>query len=535
MHISDIIFTTAWYQLKQNLRSDPAYISLRIRNNRGQIWDKQIILPPEQIHAAQLKKLCPLLRIPGSSKEMQHFNEELLAKLEYELASGKMKRGYYLERSGVIDFPDGMIQFLAGSELIPDNISRTYLPASYIDNVRLAGEGTTSLQEMERTLVEAPAQALLTISYVLLTSVRSLVIDHGIDYQAVLYILGGQGLGKTTLAKRTAGLYQMEDGYVSGLVQAGSTMAGIRDMLVRFRDRPVIVDDLCLSAGKDTERRRREVGATLVREGSGNTPIIKKSGSGTTESHCHAGVILTAEFPLANLSDLSRCILVPVKEKLELAPSWTQTVIGDILRTFFAWLSTHYVEALNALMDSLHKEWKPKLETRVRTNFICLRWAFQTLLECLTDGGMAPQYRAYLEKRMRFAVKQGLNEYELLRKEQLDLVPKGNLTFCILRGYKSKAFHLADSIEKLKKKDGTMWKGDLCIRPQHLLSFVRQQPGYHQYTRNQLTQELMDLGVLVIQEDGGYTVHLAKPKDGASIPRVYRLRLDALKKTAKKY
>lgn len=535
MRISDFTFTTAWYPLSQNLQSDPAYISLHIRSNRGQTWDKQIVLPLEQICAAQFQKICPFLRIPGSRKEVQRFNEELMAKLERELAAGIIERGYYLEQSGVIDFPDGMIQFLAGSELIPNHCNRRYLPAPHLGNIRLVGEGTTSLQEMEWALVEAPAQALLTLAYVLLTSVRSMVIDQGIDFQAVLYILGGQGLGKTTLAKRTAGLYQTEEGYVSGLVQAGSTMAGIRDMLIRFRDRPVIVDDLCLSAGKDTERRRKEVGATLVREGSGNTPIIKKRGNDIDEKRCHAGVILTAEFPLDNMSDLSRCILVPVHEKLTLAPSWTPTVVGDLLRRFFTWFSDHHIDALNTLTESLNKGWKPKLEKRVRTNYICLRWAFRTLLECLTDSGMAPEHRMYLEKSMRFAIKQGLSEYKLLRKEQLDLVPEGNLSFCILKGYKNKVFHLADSIEKLEKKDGVMWKDDLCIRPQQLLSFVRQQPGYHQYTRNQLTQELMDLGVLVIQEDSGYAVHLARSKDSASIPRVYRLRLDVLKKTAKKY
>lgn len=535
MRLSNFTFTTAWYPLSQNLQSTPAQISLRVRSNQGQAWDEPIVLPLEQLHAARLKKICPFLQIPGSRKAVQQFDDELMAKLERELAAGIIERGYYLEHSGAIHFPDGMLQFLAGSELIPNHCNRRYLPAPHLGNIRLVGEGNTSLQEMEWALVEAPAQALLTLAYVLLTSVRSMVIDQGIDFQAVLYILGGQGLGKTTLAKRTAGLYQTEEGYVSGLVQAGSTMAGIRDMLVRIRDRPVIVDDLCLSAGKDTERRRREVGATLVREGSGNTPIIKKFGSGVAESHCHAGVILTAEFPLSNMSDLTRCILVPVHEKLELAPSWTPTVVGDVLRRFFTWFSDHHIDALNTLTASLNKGWKPKLEKRVRTNYICLRWAFRTLLECLTDSGMAPQYRANLEKKMRFAVKQGLNEYELLRKEQLDLVPKGNLSFCILRGYKDKAFYLANNLERLKKRDGVIWKDDLCIRPQQLLSFVRQQPGYHQYTRNQLTLELMDLGVLVIQEDSGYTVHLAKSKDGASIPRVYRLRLDVLKETAKKY
>ena len=535
MRLSNFTFTTAWYPLSQNLQSAPAQISLRVRSNQGQAWDEPIVLPLEQLHAARLKKICPFLQIPGSRKAVQQFDDELMAKLERELAAGKIQRGYYLEHSGMIDFPDGMVQFLAGTELIPNHCGRKYLPAAHLDTARLAGNGTSSLLEMEAALIEAPAQALLTLAYVLLTSVRSMVIDQGIDFQAVLYILGGQGLGKTTLAKRTAGLYQTEEGYVSGLVQAGSTMAGIRDMLVRFRDRPVIVDDLCLSAGKDTERRRREVGATLVREGSGNTPIIKKFGSGAAESHCHAGVILTAEFPLSNMSDLTRCILVPVHEKLELAPSWIPTLIGDILRTFFAWLSTHYVEARNALMDSFHNEWKPKLEARVRTNFICLRWAFKMLLQCLADIGMGPQYREGLERNMRVAVKQSLNEYTSLREGQMDQVPKGNLAYIIIRGYKKKELRLTKNIEKLQKRDGIIWEDDLCIRPPYLLSFVRRQSGYHQYTRNQLTQELMDLGVLVIQEDRGYTVHLAKPKDGVSIPRVYRLRLNVLEKAARKF
>ena len=192
MRISDFTFTTAWYPLSQNLQSDPAYISLHIRSNRGQTWDKQIVLPLEQICAAQFQKICPFLRIPGSRKEVQRFNEELMAKLERELAAGIIERGYYLEQSGVIDFPDGMIQFLAGSELIPNHCNRRYLPAPHLGNIRLVGEGTTSLQEMEWALVEAPAQALLTLAYVLLTSVRSMVIDQGIDFQAVLYILGGQ-------------------------------------------------------------------------------------------------------------------------------------------------------------------------------------------------------------------------------------------------------------------------------------------------------------------------------------------------------
>lgn len=45
--------------------------------------------------------------------------------------------------------------------------------------------------------------------------------------------------------------------------------------------------------------------------------------------------------------------------------------------------------------------------------------------------------------------------------------------------------------------------------------------------------ELADLSALVLQEENSYTVHIAKANHG-QVPRVYRIKLDVLKKTAEK-
>lgn len=110
--------------------------------------------------------------------------------------------------------------------------------------------------------------------------------------------------------------------------------------------------------------------------------------------------------------------------------------------------------------------------------------------------------------------------------------PVGNLPFCILEGYKNKAFDLAKKIEKLSKNDGIVWKNDLCLRREALVQFIRQQPGYHDWTSNRITRALKDINALALQEDEAATVRLTKEEN---VPRVYRIRLNVLKETAKKY
>lgn len=93
-------------------------------------------------------------------------------------------------------------------------------------------------------------------------------------------------------------------------------------------------------------------------------------------------------------------------------------------------------------------------------------------------------------------------------------------------------FSLAKKLDDLDKHDGIMWHDDLCLRRLPLLSFVRQQPSYQNYTVHRIVQELSDINALVVQGDD-YTVSLGKKKDKKKAPRVYRIRMNIVKETAK--
>ena len=107
-----------------------------------------------------------------------------------------------------------------------------------------------------------------------------------------------------------------------------------------------------------------------------------------------------------------------------------------------------------------------------------------------------------------------------------------NRCLYLVQGYVKDCFNLAKekNLQKLSKKDGALYKGDLCLRSRSLEAYVRRQPGYHKVTLNKIVQELMDLGVLRIQEEGTRQVKLQK-----DLPRVYRINLDKLEEAVEQY
>ena len=132
---------------------------------------------------------------------------------------------------------------------------------------------------------------LLAIVFLIVTLVRSWVKQTRADYQAILYIVGGQGFGKTTLAHLLTDWHKDADGDADLFFEAGSTIAAIREQMAQARDLPLVVDDLCKSSSKTTERQRKELGAQLVREGANSAPIIKKlPGGRMSKQKCSASI-----------------------------------------------------------------------------------------------------------------------------------------------------------------------------------------------------------------------------------------------------
>ena len=506
---------------------------------------------PAELNYRSLNKRFPIIHAPNSHCRSL-FNEYLADAFQACLERRKPTKiddefdlvpvGRLFKTPGLHRLDDGTLCAVEGEDVIGCPVRNFYI-APETARFRIQGGIENPLGTLFRILRNQPSAVFLTVAFSLLSLVRSVVIDSGIDLQAVLYISGPQGTGKTTLAQRAAGFIvdaQDSRGTPALFYGAGGTWAAIRDAMAAHRDLPMIVDDLCMSASKQTMRQRQHLAAQTVREAANAAKIVKKSRNGAQiEIECQSGVILTAEFALDNASDLTRCVIARVKEPLGLPDEFSTELMGSVAQQYVRYFVEHSDSALQRLRDSLKKTDVDALEdceeARVRTNLITLRWAFDSLFHAAAEQGadLTDQYSLYtkFDDALRDAVDAGNEELQRVRSN----TPDGNLAYILLRAVETKAFRLIkkrEKLEKLPKKDGIWFEGDLCLRSAPLETFVRQQNGFRNWNRGDIITELKQFGALCIQEEGTCQVKLTKDK---GIPRVYRIRMAALEEHAERY
>lgn len=526
---ADIQFLTAYYKPGSGADSMPEFVKVGIKGPSPKSWGGEHLLPVNKLTIKNLQTHFPFLDMGMSDRKANRF---LMQQLEEAIRRGDAPRGYCFHELGSVVCPDGSLHFLRGDILYPDIGTCPYMVIPEIAGMELAGDGTSSAQLIRSVLWALPPQALLVVAYTVLSSVRSLVVTRGVDLQAVMYVTGQSGIGKSRLVKRISNIYwDKEDGKPVGIIELSSTDAALDTLLHTMRDMPVMAEDMCLSTGWGTARKRKEQGARLIRKGTSEVATTKKKGNHTVKLYCNAGILLTAEFTMEAESDLNRCIMVPITEHLKLPDDMNPQLMGDAIRLYSEWIAANNEVELGCLKADLNAgDWGQGLEPRVRTNYLCLRWAFRSLVAALDLDGAAPTDSKALSDKMDVALDIALDAHMKMIKALREKVPRGNLAYIISEGHEEGGFKLAKKLKNLNKHDGILWQGDLCLRPEALYRFVRMQPGYQNYSSRRIVQELKDIGALVLQEEGTATVHLEKSR-----PRVYRIRLDVLKKSAKNY
>lgn len=60
-------------------------------------------------------------------------------------------------------------------------------------------------------------------------------------------------------------------------LHAGSTPSAMRDALTSACDRPILLDDVCLSTNRTKQRERRDLATQLIRYAANGTPLIDAS------------------------------------------------------------------------------------------------------------------------------------------------------------------------------------------------------------------------------------------------------------------
>lgn len=501
--------------------------------------DVTAILPINGLDAAALKKIVPRFHVSRKARgDFEATLYEAIFELHQHAKCGLLQPtegedacfGYAFESSGLHRLPDGSWVYVLGDQVLGQFEHPCYIEKQR-DIVPRIAPISEPLPRLFSELVFADPQVLLGIAFLAATLLRSWLKEITSSWQAVLSIVGGQGLGKTTLAKQLTDWLKDEDGSPAQLFSAGSTPAAIREAMISARDLPLVIDDLCLSASPQLERKYRDLGAQFVREGANEASIVKKRPGGqNVQQRCRAGVILTAEFALENASDITRCIFINVDAPLNLPPTLSSDLIGAAVKSFLQWFLAHEPQARKALITALHATPDPQFHPRVCFNFTILSEIFQLLIHAAADAGLSAETANRIRARYEQAVEKSVN-YQFQLLENLDRQrKKGNLAALLMAGYKKEVFDLTRKVEKLSRHEGIMWKRDMCLRREPLERFVRLQDGYKSYTISKIVQELKDIGALVLQEEGTAQVKIKR-----DAPRVYRIRIDVLKQVAEDY
>lgn len=411
----------------------PEFVEIEIRI--PELPTEVVFVETKKLTFKELRKHVPFLHCTKDHSLFdEYLNIELIRSLKcIQQGDKSIKFGHYFCENGLHYLPDKRLCVVEGGDVIGvDN--DCFIVNDNLRKIKVLQEGFSS-EELLQVLQTAPEEALMVISFVMLTLVRSAVLRAGIDLQAVLYLVGPQGVGKAYLAQQIAGFVTQVDDPIHRphlFYDASSTPAAIRDAMAIYRDLPLILDDLCLSASRATERTRRDLAAKTVRQAANAADIVKKLPGGAQLSiQCSAGVILTAEFALENPSDLTRCILLPLSKQLDLPAALSPEFVARVAKAFVSLFVKHREQLLQNLNEMVHSEKVPYSldgcdSPRVRTNLQALAWAFEILLRMT---GAEANTRAHIRLSFDHAIMRSVDALnEELRKLATD-VPEGNLAF----------------------------------------------------------------------------------------------------------
>lgn len=282
-----------------------------------------IVWPAEQLDQLNFEKL-----IVGCISRDTHGRSTknlVVTYLRMQLSQCDLPRGQYFDQTGWQQI-DGQHRYFPNPAPAnrlaepPEGGSPPYLIAKEASSCHLSVDPTlsnaTAGEQLIRTFEQHPDIYLPVWGYSLFSVCRSFLQDSGLPTACILYMIATQGFGKTATAKALCQLFDDSGGCMADVYDAGSTMSAMERALMTTRDRSVLLDDIYIGTNKAKQRERLASAAALLRFAANETKRTKTRGSKNVSVSCAAGLVVTGEIPMEASSDVTRCIIVRIREKL---------------------------------------------------------------------------------------------------------------------------------------------------------------------------------------------------------------------------
>lgn len=348
-----------------------------------------IVWPAERLDRLNLEKL-----IPGciSRDARGRSTKNLVATyLRMQLSQSNLPRGQYFDQTGWQQI-DGQHRYFPNPAPAnrlaepPEGGSPPYLIAEGASVFRLSVDPTlsvaTAVEQLIRTFGRHFDIYLPVWGYSLFSVCRSFLQDSGLPTACILYLIATQGFGKTATAKTLCQLFDDSSECMADVYDAGSTMSAMERTLMTTRDRSVLLDDIYIGTNKAKQRERLASAAALLRFAANETKRTKTQGSKNVSVSCAAGLVVTGEIPMEASSDVTRCIIVRIREKLAGSSNPVDLealrhTAATAMQGFLAWFGESYEEFCSRIkieMESQLAAVESAPNERVKKSLFELYW-----------------------------------------------------------------------------------------------------------------------------------------------------------------
>lgn len=405
---------------------------------------------------------------------------------------------------GLCRLPNGCWLYVAGDTVlgIPPGVDYVIAPEVKLAHLARDPELSPVTATIELCKLLETSQSILfpVWGFTIVGSLRSALSGADMTTFPSLGIIGGQNLGKTTIAQRYLLLYEesQKPGSFWGQFDANSTFAAIVLQVSYFRDQIVLVDDLAKSGSPAEQRKRQDLLASILRFAANDTGRARINEKKQIEQQiCKAGVAFTGEFMLQNPSDITRSVLVPIDCQMKDGRPEERTVAATVFYAFIQWLLPQLDQKLKELQQLLANVQADR-NPRLAKNGLLVLWALELFFQFTEEqGAITNTYHQQASAAAEQILNQILSQQALQCERLTNKNPKGNLSWYILYGYSHNLFPVVTDQKGVNIKNcGLLKKDALYIRPSMLLQYFQERTPHSISTIKEMNKNLRREGVL---------------------------------------